>query len=302
MEFKGIQSIDGSLFPHYCNGNLAKRYYDFYEVKASLNTISAGVVEKLGLKPGEEWKTFAGRCKSSVEEVVAEMDEFGVKYALLIAGKIWSQRDFGLWMDYNVETVVEMIKKSGGRFVGAASYNPFRIIESLREIDLGVREHGFKYVWFHPISFGLRPDDRRCYPLYSKCLELGIPVGMQTGHSAEPLTSEPGHPMAVDNVALEFPELKIILTHTGWPWVAEWVSMVRRHANVFGMINAYYPSQVDPEVVRFAGSRIGRDKVVWGSHGMGLSRWMKEFSEFQLSDETRLKILRDNPNKVFRLT
>jgi predicted TIM-barrel fold metal-dependent hydrolase len=204
-------------------------------------------------------------------------------------------------MDYKVEDIAELVKKSDGRVIGGAGYNPFRIQESLEEIEMAVKEHGFKYVWFHPISFGLAPNDKKCYPLYAKAIELGIPVGYQSGHSAEPLPSEPGHPMYADEVILDFPELTMILTHTGWPWVGGWCSMVWKHPNVYGAINAYFPSALEQSQVRFIDSPRGRGKVVCGSHGFGMTRFKKEFLELPISDRTKQAVLRDNAIKAFKL-
>lgn len=301
MELKDIQAIDGSVLPHYLNGELVKEMFNFTEPRAMVLTTFAGFAKRAGLKPGEEWRAIASTCKNSVEEVVAEMDEAGIQHAFVLVAKAWSQHDHTLWYGYRPQDVVDMVKRGKGKLIGGASYNPFRIKESLDEIEMLVKEHGFKYVWFHPISFGMRPDDRRCYPLYARCLELGIPVGLQTGHSAEALTSEPGHPMYVDNVAIEFPELTIVMTHTGWPWIDEWCSMLWRHVNVYGMVNAYMPSGFKQTTIEFMDSPRGRNKVLWGSHFYGMTRWKKEFLALNISDETKRKVLRDNPLKVFKL-
>lgn len=63
-----------------------------------------------------------------------------------------------------VRTTAEAVQKGGGRFIGAVGYNPFRIDDSLRRIETFVRDHGFRYVYFHPMTFGLAANDRRCYP------------------------------------------------------------------------------------------------------------------------------------------
>ncbi len=299
MELKEIQAFDCSVLPHYINPQLAQEWFQYYEFKASVLGTFGGVFKRMQLKPGEEWKVVGAASKGSVEGVLAEMDEIGVERAVLLAAKTWSQREHTLMVDVSVDMVGEWVKKGKGRIIGAASYNPFRIQESLEELERAVKTLGFTYVWYHPISFGMRYDDRRCYPLYMKCLELGIPVGMQTGHSAEALTSEPGHPMYADNVAIEFPDLKIVLTHTGYPWVDEWCSMIWRHANVYGMLNAYFPSGYQPTTITFLDSPRGRDKILSGSHGFGMSRWKKEFLELPIKDETKKKVLRENPIKVF---
>ena len=301
MQLTEVKAIDFSLSPHYTDGHMMQHHFHFPEFQTMTRTTFAGPMKKMGLKPGEEWKVAAGSAKTSLAEVIAEMDEVGVDMGVMVAQKIYSQRAQALMVDYDVNMVNEIVKKAKGRLIGGVSYNPFRIEESLIEIEKAVKEFGFKYVWFHPISFGMRPDDRRNYPLYAKCNELGIPVGMQVGHSAETLTSEPGHPMTVDNVAIEFPNLKIILTHTGYPWIDEWCSMIWRNPNVYGMLNAYFPSAYEPATLKFINSPRGRDKVCTGSHAFGLKRWKQEFCDLDIKEENKKKILRDNALKILGL-
>jgi len=301
MDLKEFPSIDMSIPLRYCKPEVTKDPFNFYEFQVMARTTFAGVARKQGLKPGEEWKVLMAMNRASLDDMLSEMDEIGVEHCVMSAIKLWSQRDHALMMDYKVEDIAEIVKKSNGRVIGGAGYNPFRIQESLEEIEMAVKEHGFKYVWFHPISFGLRPSDKKCYPLYAKCVELGIPVGYQSGHSAEPLTSEPGHPMYADEVVLDFPELTLVLTHTGWPWVAEWCSMVWKHPNVYGAVNAYFPSALDPYQLSFIDSPRARKKVICGSHGFGMTRFKKELLELAISDETKRAVLHDNAVKVFKL-
>lgn len=301
MDLKEFPSIDMSIPLRYCRGEFTKAPFDFYEFKVMAKTTFAGVARKHGLKPGEEWKVVAATNRKDPEDMLAEMDEIGVQHCVMPALKIWSQHDHALMMDYPIEAIAELVKQTNGRVIGGAGYNPFRIQESLEEIEVAVKEYGFKYAWFHPISFGLRPDDRKCYPLYAKCLELGIPVGYQSGHSAETLTSEPGHPMCADQVAIDFPDLTLVLTHTGWPWVDEWMSMLWRHPNVYGAINAYFPSGLELSQIRFFDSSRGRSKVICGSHGFGMTRFKKEFLELDIKESTKRAVLWENPKKVFNV-
>lgn len=295
-----IRAIDAMCRVFYCNAGLAKEMFSWYEASLMGVTTFAGMARKMGVPPGEEWQLFAKLSKPSVKDMVAEMDEVGVEYVLMDQLKVWSRRESRIGIEVSVEFLVKMIKESNGRVVGIAGYNPLRIKESLEEIEKAVKESNFKGVNFHPNSYGLRHDDKKCYPLYAKCLELGIPVCMQTGHSAEVLPSEPGHPMCADEVAMDFPDLTIVLTHTGWPWVQEWISMLWRHPNVYGNIGAYAPKDLDQELVQFMDGR-GRDKVLWATNGLGLTRMKKEFLELPIRDETKRKVLRDNAIKVFKL-
>lgn len=232
---------------------------------------------------------------SSIEAMIATMDQCGYDRVVITATKMWSYYwHHKLIMDYSIDHVGELVDQGKGRVIGAASYNPFRIDDSLREIERGVREYGFKYVWFHPLSFGLAPNDRRFYPLYAKCVELDIAVGMQVGHSAEVLPSAVGRPVYVDDVAIEFPTLRINLSHTGWPWVDEFCSMIWRHPNVWGDISAYFATSLDEGLLQFMDSGRGRDRILFGTNGLGLQRCREEFDKLPLKDVTRQKVLRDN--------
>lgn len=242
------------------------------------------------------------RGHSSTADCLATMDELGYTKVSVCATKMWSYYyHHKLIIDHSIEAVAESVRQSNGRIMGAASYNPFRISESLAEIENAVRHSGFNYVWFHPLSFGIAPNDRRCYPLYAKCMELGIAVGFQVGHSAEVLPSDHGRPMLADDIAIEFPDLRINLSHTGWPWVDEWCSMLWRHPNVYGDISAYFPKSLDDRLIKFMDSGRGRDKVMFGTNGLGLRRCKEEFLQLKIGEETKRSVLYENARRFLAL-
>lgn len=300
MEIRDVWAIDTMSRVFYAAPELLPPIFEHWELQEMVQGTFGGIARRLGIKPGEEWKVLASLGKSSVAEVVEEMEEIGVQYMFIDEGKAWSRHDHEYWAYFPMDTIKRLIDESGGRFIGGASYNPFRIKEELENIEKAVKEYGFKYVWAHPITYGLRPDDKKMYPLYVKCMELGIPCCIQVGHSAEPLPSEPGHPMYADEVAMDLPDLKLVLTHTGFPWIQEWISMIWRHRNVYGNIGAYFPSDLDPSIVKFMNGR-GQNKIMWATNGFGLTRCKKEFLELPLKDKVKSKILRDNALKVFNL-
>lgn len=237
-----------------------------------------------------------------IDEALQQLDDAGYSMTVIACLKMWSYyHHHKLIVDHPEEVVAEAVKAAPERFIGGAGYNPFRIEDSLRTIDVAVREWGFGYVYFHPITFGVAPNDARCYPLYAKCNELGIPVGMQVGHSAEVLPSDNGRPYLVDQVAIDFPNLRINLSHTGWPWTGEFCSMIWRHPNVYGDISAYFPASLDPELVAFMDSGRGRNKILYGTNGFDLPRYKQEFESLPISDRTRERVLRQNALDFFRL-
>ncbi len=305
-----IRAIDVMNHPPEAQRDLGQNPFQYEEFKIMMRTTFKGAFGKRDRsapqasapKPerAERPKVLMGHA--SVSELIADMDRLGYERIVITATKMWSYYyHHKLILDYRVDDVGRLVAESKGRIIGAASYNPFRIEESLAEVERGVKEYGFKYVWFHPLSFGVAPNDRRCYPLYAKCNELGIAVGMQVGHSAEVLPSDVGRPMLVDEVAIDFPNLRINLSHTGWPWIDEWCSMLWRHPNVYGDISAYFPHSLDERQVRFMDSSRGRDKVLFGTNGLGLKACIEQFNALPIKDETKRRVLRDNAIEFLKL-
>ena len=295
------KAIDTMCRAYYCLPEETKEWFKFYEYEVLTRTTFKGAVEKLGLKPGDEYKVLsAAGGKASVKDMLDEMDEIGVEYVFMDQAMQWSRHDQTILSLTTIETLLGLMKEGGKRIIGGVAYNPFRIKESLDIIEKVVKEYGFKYVWAHPNTFGVGFNDKKMYPLYVKCIELGIPCCVQTGHSAEPLPSELGRPMYADEAILDFPELTMVLTHTGWPWIDEWQSMVWKHPNVYGNIGAYFPSGLHESMIRFMSGR-GRDKVMWATNGLGLTRHLQEFKALPIKPEAQKKILRDTAIKVFKL-
>jgi predicted TIM-barrel fold metal-dependent hydrolase len=247
-----------------------------------------------------------GSCEEDrtlkVDEAIARMDENGYEISVVACLKMWSYYwHHQLIMDQPWEVVAQALQVNNERFIGGVGYNPFRIDQSIRDVETAVHEFGFKYANFHPITFGIAPNDARCYPLYAKCSELGIPVGFQVGHSAEVLPSDVGNPYTVDRIAIDFPDLKINMSHTGWPWTSEFCSVIWRHPNVYGDTSAYFPSTLDPELVRFFDSARGRNKIMFGTNGMDMGRCRTQLEELPISDRTKERVLYHNALEFFGL-
>jgi predicted TIM-barrel fold metal-dependent hydrolase len=234
------------------------------------------------------------------EQFVAQMDEAGFEKVLISAVKMGSYRGKRMANDFSNKEVYEMIKDHPGRLLGMAGYDPLNIVQSLRDLEVAVKEYGFKGVYAHLLGWDMRPDDRRMYPCYAKCIELNIPFSMQIGHSLELMPSEAGRPIYIDKVALDFPELKFIGSHTGWPWCDELIAMASKHTNVYMDISAHLPAYLERSVVQFMDTR-GRSKVLFGTNAFGLKRCKEQLLGMQLKDETKQKVLRDNAVKIFNL-
>jgi len=241
-------------------------------------------------------------CFESIEAMIARMDEAGVDRVFITQTKMWSYRNKWMYMDTQLSDVTQYTERYPGRFAGLAGYNPFRIRESLGEIETAVKDHGFKGVYVHIYGFDIPLSDRKMYPLYSKCVELDIPVSMQVGHVLEAMPSEHGRPIHLDQIASDFPDLKIIGAHTGWPWADELISACYKWDNIYFGIDAWMPKYLSPEIVHFIGSRMGQDRCLWGTNGLPWEESLHQVDQLGLREDARRKLLRDNAVELFRLS
>ena len=237
----------------------------------------------------------------SIEEMIRQMDEAGVERVFIAQCKMWSYWRKWMYMDTRLEEVLQYTQRYPDRFVGLAGYNPYRIPESLREIEIAVREYGFRGVYVHIYGFDIPIHDRKMYPLYAKCVELDIPVALQVGHVLEAMPSDCGRPIYLDRVACDFPELKIIGAHTGWPWVEELISVCYKWENVWLGIDAWLPKYLKPELIQFINSRLGQDRCLWGTNGLPWKENLRQLNELGLKPEAKRKLLRENALKLFKL-
>lgn len=238
------------------------------------------------------------------DEMVALMDEAGVGIHCIMQIKMKSYRHDKLIIDVKTEEVAEVIAAHPDRFIGFAGINPLHGMEGVRAMARAITEHGFKAAYLHVYGFNLAIDHRRLYPFYAKCEELGVPVSMQVGHSAEAMPSELARPMLLDNIALDFPGLTIVGTHTGWPWCEEMIAMAWKHDNVYVGMDAHMPKYWDKSLLTFVKTR-GRDKVLWGTNGPTAfthAHILSQIDTLELKPEVKRKLLRDNAQKVLGLS
>lgn len=233
----------------------------------------------------------------SIDATLASMDAGGVSFGLLSA---WHGPEGALISNGDVASLVEAHPT---RFAGIASVDLRNPVRAVRELRRCVAELGFKGLRVVPWLWGLPPDDRRYYPLYAECVELGIPFCTQVGHTGPMRTSETGRPIPyLDNVALDFPDLVIVAGHIGYPWTEEMVALARKYPNVHIDTSAYTARRYPPELVRYLRAD-GRSKVLFGSNYPMISaqKALEHLDELGLDDETRGLFLAGNAQRVFGL-
>ncbi|UCE30701.1 MAG: amidohydrolase, partial [Burkholderiales bacterium] len=237
-----------------------------------VNPITAEVMRLRPAWSKAFWGRTFGRDASvtegvSLERMLEMMDRAGIERAFLVATRTGQLGIPGSWhLPY--ELVARMVERHPGRFFGLAGLDPTEGMEGVRALERAVRELGFIGAHFYPHWFELPPDHAKWYPFYAKCVELDVPVQLQVGQSliydpARPLRSV-GRPIALDAVACDFPELKLIGIHVGIPWTDEMIAMAWKHPNVYIGSDAHAPKYWPQSFVRYIDS-YGRDKVVFGT-------------------------------------
>jgi uncharacterized protein len=202
------------------------------------------------------------------------------------------------------DEVAAAVKADPRRVVGIASVDITKPMEAVRELRRCVKEHGFKGLRVLPWLWGLPPDDRRYYPLYAECVELDIAFCLQVGHAGPMRPSEPGRPIPyLDHVAHEFPELRIVGGHIGFPWVNEMISVMMKHPNVYVDTSAYKASRFPREFVDYMRGP-GKRKVMFGTNFPMLTpeECLAGLETLDLGPEVQALFLAENARRAFNLT
>ena len=242
-----------------------------------------------------------GEGFESGDALIAAMDAAGVRTILATDLLAWSYRRQARFAADMTDEITKLTERYPGRVYGLADYDPFDISGSLRKLEADVKERHYKGVYVHIYGYDIGLDHRKMYPLYAKCEELDVPVSMQVGHVLEAMPSEHGRPIQLDRIACDFPALKIVGTHTGWPWVDEMIAVATKWPNVYINISAWLPKYFGPSLLGFMRSRAGSDKVLFGSNGLAWDRYLEEMDRLEITEDRATKILRGNAERVFGL-
>jgi predicted TIM-barrel fold metal-dependent hydrolase len=236
---------------------------------------------------------------------VAKMDAADIGHALLFTLKAGPGWDL-LSDRMDPRHVIAAVGDFPTRFSGLAGLDPTEGVAGLRELKRLVTEHGFVGAHAYPHWFGTTLTDRRWYPYYATCAELGVPIQIQMGNclvytSDRPLRSV-GFPEDLDVIACDFPELRFVGIHTGWPWVPQLIAVAKEHDNVWIGTDAYAPAYWDPALVEYIRGE-GRTKVVFGTDYpvIDQARARRDIAAMNLPDDVLVRFLRDNAAELYGL-
>lgn len=208
------------------------------------------------------------------------------------------------------EEVLELALKEDDILIPFASIDPHRgrigVNAARRLLEGGVK--GFK---FHPNTQGFYPNDRLAYELYEVIAEFKAVALFHSGTTGVGARTRGGggvrlkysNPMFLDDVAVDFPDMPIVIAHPSFPWQDEALAVANHKPNVYIDLSGWSPKYFPPSLVQYANNMIS-DKVLFGSDFPVImpDRWLKAFDELPIKDHVRPKIMKDNAAHLFGLS
>jgi hypothetical protein len=221
--------------------------------------------------------------------VVAKMDEFNIELA----------------MTHLSDNGIRGRKEYPGRFFLSMGVDPNSGTQALRDMDIAKATHDIVAITCFPSGCfpQVAVNDRKMYPIYSKCVELGIPICINGGIVGPRMPSWPQHVERFDEVCYDFPELTIVMMHGGEPWTALAVKLMLKWPGLHYMTSAFAPKHYPKDIIAYANTR-GSDKIMYCGYfpaGLTLERQFRDMPGVPFRREVWPKFLRENAIRVFKL-
>jgi predicted TIM-barrel fold metal-dependent hydrolase len=243
---------------------------------------------------------FERRIPQPLPEIVADMERRGVELAVITGRDCETTYGFPA----NNGSVLSFVKAYPTKFVGFWGIDPHKGMDAVREVVRVVEKEGMRGIAIDPYLAHIPPHEARYYPLYAKCCELGIPVFITTAPPPQVPRAVMDYvdPRHVDIVARDFPELVIIMSHGGYPFVNEAIFACMRNANVYMDLSEYELAPMAEVYVQALNTAIG-DKVVFASAHpfVEQAEAIRIYQNLRLSDEVRRKVMYENARRILGL-
>jgi predicted TIM-barrel fold metal-dependent hydrolase len=208
------------------------------------------------------------------------------------------------------EEVAELAAKNSDVMIAFASIDPAKGRMGAREARRLIREFGVKGFKFHPSTQEFFPNDRSAYVLYEAIAEAGLPALFHTGQTGVGAGVRGGggihlkysNPMYLDDVAVDFPDMPIILAHPSFPWQDEALAVATHKPQVYIDLSGWSPKYFPANLVQYANT-ILKHKMLFGSDYPMITpdRWLADFEAISIKPEVRPLILKENAAKLLKL-
>jgi len=208
------------------------------------------------------------------------------------------------------EEVAAFAAENSDFMIAFASVNPMRGKDAVEEAKRLIKSGGIRGFKLHPPLQEFHANDKAAYPFYEVVAEAKLPVIFHTGHSGIG-TGMPGgggvrlkygNPMDMDDVAVDFPDMPIILAHPSFPWQDEALSVCMHKPQVYIDLSGWSPKYFSPTLIQYANSLL-KKKMLFGSDYPMITpdRWLADFSAINIKEVVRPLILKENAMRLFGL-
>ncbi len=208
------------------------------------------------------------------------------------------------------EEIADAARDNADMMIAFASIDPHKGRLGAREAEDLIKGGIVKGFKFHPTCQGFYPNDRIAYQLYEVIAHHKLPAIFHTGHSGIGTGMRGGggmrlkysQPIHIDDVAVDFPDMTIVLAHPSWPWTDEALSMALHKPNVYIDLSGWMPKYFPPQIVQYANAQL-RSKMLFGSDFplIAPERWLTQFTEVGFKPEVHDLILKKNAMKILGL-
>jgi predicted TIM-barrel fold metal-dependent hydrolase len=191
-----------------------------------------------------------------------------------------------------------------------AAVDPHKGDAALEQAKIAVGRLNLLGFHFHPIMGRFSVDDPKFFPLFELITSLKVPVMIDVGTTGMGAGLPGGlgsklrhaHPLAIDELAANFPDLTIIAAHPGWPWVEEMTAVALHKGNVFWEVSGWAPRYFPESLKRDIRGRL-QDKVMFGSDypSMAYERIFREWEELGYPDEVLHRVFHENAERLLKL-
>ena len=248
--------------------------------------------------------------KSMTPPTIAEVAQYYRERKLAaVIFPVDSESEMGHWRIKN-EEVAEVANEHSDVLIPFASIDPAKGKMGAREARRLVEEYGVRGFKFHPSTQGFYPNDRKAYVLYEAIQEARVPALFHTGQTGAGAGARGGlgirlkysNPIFMDDVAVDFPDMPIILAHPSFPWQDEALAVATHKPNVYIDLSGWSPKYFPANLVQYANTLL-KDRVLFGSDYPAITpdRWLSDFEKLQMKPEVRPKILKENAIRLLGL-
>jgi len=248
--------------------------------------------------------------KSTVPPTIPEVAQYYRERKLAaVIFPVDSESEMGHWRIAN-EEVAEMATEHADVLIPFASIDPAKGRMGAREARRLVQDYGVRGFKFHPSMQGFYPNDRKAYVLYDAIQEARVPALFHTGQTGAGAGARGGmgvrlkfsNPLYLDDVAVDFPDMPIIMAHPSFPWQDEALAVATHKPNCYIDLSGWSPKYFPANLVQYSNTLL-KDRVLFGSDYPAITpdRWLADFEKLPIKPEVRPMILKQNALKLLGL-